>query len=223
MLAVSVFVGGHFFLSSVPVREVVIKAIGINGFRMLYSTLALVGLAWTIAAYGAAPYNEMWPPTPGLRLLPTLIMPFACIFLVAGLTTQNVTMLAGERYLDGPRPLWGIMTVTRHPVLWAIGFWASVHLLANGDEASIILFGGMGILAYGGMFHIDSRRRATLGSTWGPVALTTSVVPFLAAAQGRTRVDWAGIGIYRVIGGLAVYAVLMLTHGLVIGVNVIPH
>jgi uncharacterized membrane protein len=183
----------------------------------------MAGLVWMIAAYGAAPYNELWPQTPGLRLLPTLIMPFACILIVAGVTTQNVTMLAGEKYLEGPRPLWGIMTVTRHPVMWGIGFWSSVHLLANGDEASVILFGGMMVLAYGGMFHIDSRRRAALGSAWGPVALTTSVVPFLAAAQKRTRIDWAGIGIFRVIGGLALYMALMLTHGAVIGVGIIPH
>jgi len=223
MLAVSVFVGGHFFLSSVPVRTVVIKALGVNGFRLLYSALALVGLAWTIAAYGAAPSHGLWPASPGLRLLPLLVMPFACILLVAAVTTQNVTMLAGERYLEEPKPLWGIMTITRHPMLWGIGLWAVAHLLANGDEASVILFGGVAILAFGGMAHIDSRRRATLGSTWGPVALTTSVVPFVAAIQGRTQIDWAGIGWLRVIAGLALYAALILTHGWVIGVDIMPH
>lgn len=223
LLAVSVFVGGHFFLSSVPVRTVVIKALGVNGFRLLYSALAVFGFAWTIAAYGAAPLNELWTASPGLRLLPLLVMPFACILLVAAVTTQNVTMLAGERYLDEPKPLWGIMTVTRHPMLWGIGLWAVVHLLANGDEASVILFGGLAILAFGGMAHIDSRRRAALGSTWGPVALTTSVIPFVAAVQGRTQVDWAGIGWLRVIAGLALYAALILTHGWVIGVDIMPH
>ena len=160
MVAVTVFVGGHFFLSSVAVRGPVIKALGVNGFRLAYSALALGGLAWTIVAYSAAPHNPLWADSPGLRHLPLLVMPFACILLVCGLTTQNVTMLAGEKYLEGPRPLWGIVTVTRHPFLWGTGLWAVAHFLANGDEASVILFGGMAILSFGGMAHIDMRRRA---------------------------------------------------------------
>jgi len=223
LLAVTVFVGGHFFLSSVAVRRAVIKALGVSGFRALYSALALPGLAWTALAYAAAPRYVLWPDIAGLKHLPLFVMPFACILLVCGVTTQNVTMLAGERYLEGPRPLWGIVTVTRHPALWGIGLWAVAHLLANGDEASVILFGGMAILAFGGMAHIDQRRRASLGSAWGPVALTTSVIPFLAAIQGRTRVDWEGIGLPRVAAGIGLYVALILTHGWVIGVNILPH
>ena len=220
-LAVAAFVGGHFILSSVAVRQGVIKAIGENGFRLLYSAFALATLVWVVAAYGKAPVVVLWPVSRGLWYLPFFVLPFACILLVAAVTTQNVTMIAGERYLDEPRPMWGIVTVMRHPMLWGIGLWAVSHLLANGDQASLILFGGMAILAFGGMAHIDARRRASLGAAWGPVALTTSVVPFLAAIQGRTRIDWAGIGLARVAGGLAVYAAFLLTHGWATGVDIL--
>ena len=220
-LAVVAFVGGHFILSSVAVRQGVIKAIGENGFRLLYSAFALATLVWVVAAYGKAPVVVLWPVSQGLWSLPFFVLPFACILLVAAVTTQNVTMIAGERHLDGPRPMWGIVTVTRHPMLWGIGLWAVSHLLANGDQASLILFGGMAILAFGGMAHIDSRRRASLGAAWGPVELTTSVVPFLAAIQGRTRIDWAGIGLSRVAGGLAVYAAFLITHGWATGVDIL--
>jgi uncharacterized membrane protein len=219
LLAEAVFVGSHFVLSSMPVRDGVLKLIGENGFRLLYSLVAVASLAWVITAYRAAPHLQLWPDPPQLRYLPIVLMPFACILVVAGVTTSNVTMFAGERYADGPRPVWGIVTVTRHPALWGIALWAVVHLLANGDAASMILFGGMAVLCFGGMAHIDQRRRVTLGSAWGPVALTTSVVPFLAAAQGRTHIDWAGIGAWRVTGGLALYAALILTHGWAIGVD----
>ena len=40
LVAVALFVGGHFVLSSVPVREGLIKALGINGFRLIYSALS---------------------------------------------------------------------------------------------------------------------------------------------------------------------------------------
>ena len=213
ILAVAVFVGGHFFLSSLAVREPLIKALGANGFRLLYSVMALASLAWTILAFRAAPAVPLWDPGPALRHAPLAIMPIAAILLAAGNSTPNVTAVAGERHAEGPRPAGGIVTITRHPVLWGIGLWAIAHLLANGDEASAALFGGMAILAFGGMAHIDQRRRATLGAVWGPIALSTSVIPFAAALQGRTRIDWAGIGPWRVLAGLALYGLLILLHG----------
>lgn len=219
ILAVAIFVGAHFFLSSLPVRGPLIKVLGTNGFRLLYSAVAIAGVIWVVTAYNASPRIALWDDSPGLRHLALAIMPFACILVVAGLSTQNVTMVAGERLLESPRPLAGIITVTRHPGLWGIGLWALAHLLANGDDASLALFGGMAVLCFGGMLHIDQRRRAALGSAWGPVALTTSVIPFLAAIQGRTKIDWAGIGITRVLAGLALYVVLLLTHNAVIGVS----
>jgi uncharacterized membrane protein len=219
LLAVAAFVGGHFVLSSVAVREPLIKTFGLNGFRVLYSVFAAATLAWVVVAYRAAPHVELWPATAGLRHLPLMVMPFACIFVVAGVTTASVTMFAGERHAEGPRPVWGIATVTRHPVLWGIGLWAVAHLIANGDLASVTLFGGLAVLAFGGMPHIDYRRRTVMGAAWGPVALTTSVIPFLAAIQGRTKIDWAGIGIWRVLGGVALYLALATTHGGAIGVN----
>ena len=222
LLAVAVFVGGHFFLSSVPVRTPIIKALGENGFRLLYTALAIAAMVWVVRAYGAAPFVPIWEPGPGLGHTPLIVMPFACILIVAGLSTPNITMVAGERHAEQPHPAPGIMTITRHPFLWGVGLWALAHLLANGDEASMALFGGMAVLAFGGMLHIDSRRRASLGSAWGPVALTTSVLPFLAVVQGRTKIDWAGIGIARALGGLAVYVALMATHGWVIGVPAMP-
>jgi uncharacterized membrane protein len=35
----------------------------------------------------------------------------------------------------------------RHPMLWGTVIWAVSHLLVNGDQASIVLFGGIGVWA----------------------------------------------------------------------------
>jgi len=35
----------------------------------------------------------------------------------------------------------------RHPMLWSVVVWSIAHLLVNGDLASLILFGGMGVWA----------------------------------------------------------------------------
>src|SRR3546814_711166 len=185
LFAVAVFVGSHFFLSSLPVRQPLIRRLGENGFRALYSLVAVVTLLWVVMAYGVAPYVPLWAPWSGYRLVPLLVMPVASILVVAGLTTRNVTAVGGERFAGGTRPVGGITTVTRHPFLWGVLLWALANLPANGDVASLVLFGGMAVLAIGGMLHIDHRRREILGSAWGTVALTTSAVPFLAAKTGR--------------------------------------
>ena len=61
-----------------------------------------------------------------------------------------------------------------------------------------------------------------MGSDWGPVALTTSAIPFLAYIQGRTPIDWRGIGVARLAMGIALYALLLIAHEWAIGVSPMP-
>ena len=220
--AASTFVVCHFVLSAMPVRTVFIERLGENGFRALYSVVALATLVWTVRAWGDAPYQELWLPPVWAGHIPLVVMPFAVILLVASLTMPNVTSVGGERAAEGRNPAPGIMSITRHPGLCAIVLWALAHLAANGAAADAVLFGAMIVLAVGGMYHIDLRRQATLESGWGPIALTTSILPFAAALQGRVRIDWAGIGLWRPALGLAVYVVLLLAHDAVIGVGALP-
>jgi uncharacterized membrane protein len=214
------FVGGHFLLSSEPLRARLVEVLGDAVFRVGYSLVMLAAFAAMLAAYGAAPQTPVWSPPPAFKLVPVLVMPVAAVLLVAAVTTPNPTMVGGEKVLDG-RPesaAVGILTVTRHPFLWATTLWAACHLLVRGDAASIILLVGILVLSLGGMAHIDKRREAALGSDWGPVAMTTSRLPFKAILQGRCKLDLAGIGWKRLFGGLALYALLLPAHGLVLGV-----
>jgi len=217
ILAVGCFVGGHFLLSSATIRPLLVGFLGETGFRAAYAAGALAILIWSVAAYRSAPEVELWPADGGLAHVPFILMPFACILAVAGLTTPSVTTVGGETVARLPRPVSGIATITRHPFLWAVALWAIGHMAANGDVASIVFFGGMAVLAFGGMTHIDQRRRKALGADWGPVAMVTSVLPFAAAIQGRTRIDWRGIGWGRVAGGIALAAVLPFLHPWIAG------
>ncbi len=222
IVAVGCFVGGHFALSSIGVRTPLIGLLGETGFRVAYSLLAVATLIWTVAAYRAAPVVVLWQTGPGLWHVPAVLMLFACVLAVAGLTTRTVTMVGGESLSRDPQPASGIATVTRHPFLWAVTLWAVGHMAVNGDAASLILFGGMAVLALGGMAHIDHRRRMTLGADWGPVAMTTSVIPFVAAIQGRTRIDWRGIGWPRLVGGVVLAVVLPFLHPWLSGKTIVP-
>jgi len=224
LAATTLFVGGHFLLSSDPLRSRLVAALGETLFRRVYGLIMLAAFAFMLLAYREAPWMPVWTPLAVLRVVPLVVMPFASILLVAALTTPNPTMVGGEKVLDG-RPesvAVGILTVTRHPFLWAAALWAASHLFVRGDAASLILMGGILVLSLGGMAHIDSRREAALGSDWGPVALTTSRVPFKAVLQGRCKLDLAGVGWARALGGLALYALLLLGHGWLFGAPILP-
>ena len=221
-LAMATFVIGHFVLASLPVRQVLIDKIGNNGFRGLFSVFALVTLIWAVRCYVAAPYEELWVQTEALQSIPAAIMPIACIFAIAGVSTRTVTSVGGETMSpEDARPA-GILTVTRHPLMWGFSLWALAHLAPNGDMASLIFFGGFAFLALAGMAHIDHRRQLVMGSDWGPVALTTSAIPFLAYIQGRPPIDWQGIGVARLAMGIALYALLLIAHEWAIGVSPMP-
>ena len=223
LLAMLAFVGSHLLLSSLPVRTPLARGLGEGPFRLVYSAVAAVTLAGAVLAYNGAPYVELWSQRPEHRWVPLLLLPVASVLLVAGLTTRSITTVGGERFAHGVQVARGIMTVTRHPFLWGVILWAVGHVVANGDIASLLLFGGFAILAGVGMAHIDHRRATSLGSDWGPLALTSSVFPFVAAIQGRTRIDWAGIGWRRLVGGLALYVVLLYLHAPVIGFSALPY
>ena len=222
--AAALFVGGHFLLSSAPLRAALIARFGERMFRGFYSLVMLGSLTWMLFAYGAAPYVALWVTPLGLYWLPVIVMPLAAILIVAGLTTPNPTMVGGERLLaEGTgSPAVGIFSITRHPFLWGTGLWALSHLLVNGDLPSIILMGGIAVLSFAGMAHIDRRREAALGAAWGPMKLTTSLLPFGAVLAGRSKIDWHGIGWWRPLLGLTLYLGLMHTHLMAFGVSPLP-
>lgn len=222
--ATLVFVGGHFLLSGKPARHFLVQRYGERGFLTLYSIIMVAAFAWLLVCYRDAPYVAVWQPAPAFAWVPLLVMPLATILVVTGLTTPSPTLVGGERYLDGApgSPAVGILSITRHPFLWGTGLWALSHLLANGDLTSMVMMGGIAVLSFGGMLHIDQRREASLGAAWGPMKLTTSLLPFGAVLTRRTNIDWRGIGWWRPLLGLLAYAVLLHLHGGLIGVSPLP-
>src|SRR5262249_10385950 len=91
----------------------------------------------------------------------------------------------------------GIVRVTRHPFLTGVGLWALVHLIGNGDLASLVFFATWAIVALAGTVSIDAKRRRLLGAAWEPFAAQTSIVPFAAIAAGRNHFVPREIGLWR--------------------------
>jgi uncharacterized membrane protein len=215
------FCGSHVLLSSTRLRGALRDQLGESGFLAVYSLTAVATFAWFTAAYVRAPTVRFWAPSPWLALAPVLLMPLAAILLVAGYSTSNPTAIGMERRAAADDPAPGILRVTRHPVMWALGLWALGHLVANPDLASLWFFGAIAALALGGTALIDRKKRLALGSNWQRLAAITSNVPFAAVIAGRGQLRWREIGLLRPVAGLLLYAVLYLAHPLFAGVPIV--
>jgi len=221
-LAMAAFVGGHLVLSHPPVRGALVARLGEGKFTLLYGVLAGVTLVASVAAYGAAPYVELWFAGGGLRYVPLIVMPIAMILIVCAYATPNPTAVMQDGRLNADEPATGIIKVTRHPMMWGIVLWSGSHLLVNGDLASLILFGGLATLALAGMVHIDARKKLKMGAAWDRFAAVTSLVPFAAILAGRQSVTVGEIGWWRIGLGVAAYVALLLVHAWLFGVSPYP-
>lgn len=218
-IAGAVFVITHLGLSSAAVRNRIVGRLGEKRFLGLYVLIALLTLSWMIAAYAYAPRNAyLWPPGPGLRHLPLLIMPLALILIVGGVTTPNPSAVGMESNIHRPDLVQGILRVTRHPVQWGICLWAAAHLLANGDWASVLFFGAFLLVSGLGSWHLDKRMETLMGEPWRQFALATSYVPFAALLSGRQ--PWVLYELRRpIMWGLALFGLLLLLHPYLFGVR----
>jgi uncharacterized membrane protein len=215
------FCGSHVLLSSTRLRGSLRDQLGERGFIAVYSVTALVTFAWFLVAYAHSPTVPLWPGQRWTSLVPILVMPLATILLVAGYTTPNPTAVGMERSARADDPAPGVLRITRHPVMWAIGLWATSHVIANGDLRSLIFFGAFAVLSLGGTLLIDRKKQLALGSNWARLAEVTSNLPFAALVAGRSRMRWRDISLLRVIAGLLLYAVLYRGHAIIAGVPVV--
>lgn len=218
-LAALFLVATHFGVSSTGLRPALTARLGAGTYLGLYSILALATFAWFASAYSRADYVELWPPATWLAWLAILLMPIPCLLLVSGLTTANPSLVGNALARKTVEPPEGIVRITRHPTMWAFGLWAIIHLIANGDLASLILFGTIAALALIGTALIDARYRDRLTDAWPSFADQTSNLPFAAILAGRQQLALGEIGWWRLALALGLYVLLLALHPLLFGVS----
>lgn len=216
-LATLVFLATHF-VASTPVRGSLVESIGEKAYLGAYSLVSFLTLGWMAWAYLRAPFVPLWE-IPGVRLWPLVVMPFSLILVAAGVMAKNPSAVGQAAALKAGDSARGILRVTRHPVMWGIALWAAVHLLARGDVASILFFGGFLVLALAGTALIDARKADALGEEWARFAAATSNVPFSAIVEGRNHFSAGEIGLARIATGLAAFAVMLAIHPWLFGVR----
>ncbi len=224
---VSLFLAGLFFvaihlgLSGTTLRDRAVALLGLRGYMVAFSALSLVGIVWLASAYKAAAYVPTWGQLEWWKPFAIALMLPAFVLVVVGLTTPNPTSVAQEALVD--RPPSGIVRVTRHPFLIGVALWATIHLIGNGDVASLLLFAAILAVAVAGTASIDAKRRRVLGGTaWDAFAARTSIVPFAAIMAGRNSfVAWE-FGWWRPAAGVVAYALMLGGHAHIVGVSPFP-
>jgi uncharacterized membrane protein len=218
-LAAIAFVAAHLLISSTGLRQRLVARLGERLYAGLFSAQALALIIWLALAFRAAPRDRLLWELPGSTHLALLLMPFILVLAIGGFAAPNPSAVM----MTAPDKAWrpgGIFTVTRHPVMWAFGLWALLHILANGDLAGLIFFGAFAVLALAGTLAIDAKKRRNWApESWQAFSATTSNLPFLAIAQGRTSFDWRGIGWKTIAIAAVLYvAIVLWLHAWLIGV-----
>jgi uncharacterized membrane protein len=219
VLAAAFLLASHYGISSTPLRPWLIARIGERPYLALYSLVAFGALAWLILAYRGAPYIEVWPLTTWAAWLPLIVMPFALLLVVCGLSTLNPTAVGAPDTLDQSEPVRGILRITRHPFMWGVTLWALAHLVPNGTAAAVVLFGTLAVLALLGTLMIDQKFATRRGAQWQRFAAASSNLPFAAILAGRQHLVLAEIGWLRIGVALALYVALLAIHPWLFGVS----
>lgn len=211
-LLMAAFVAGHELLSH-PLRGPLVARLGEKGFAILYSLVALASLGGAVQLWGQIPGARLWDVPAAAGLLALAVMLVAAILFVGSLTAPNPAMMPGVK--GPPR---GVQRITRHPMMWSFALWAGVHVLVSADPRTMVLAGGIGVLALLGSALQDGKKRAQ-NSDYGAHMAATSHVPFIAILRGRQPIAALWPGLVPVAGGVVLWlAVLMWLHPMVVGV-----
>jgi uncharacterized membrane protein len=185
VLGMVIFFAAHLFTTLRERRAVLVARIGEGPYKGLYSLVSLAGLVLIVYGFGlwrAAGSPQLWYPPIWTKHIALVLVPIAAILIVAAYVPSQ------------------LRTRLKHPFLTAVKLWALAHLLANGDLAGVVLFGGF--LAY---------------AVYDRIAVKERAAPIPPAPKG-----WTG-DVIAVVGGLALFLVLgYVFHPYLVGVPVIP-
>jgi uncharacterized membrane protein len=183
------FGGSHIIGSSIPVRNFFIGRIGIPGFKIVYSLVALatfVPLCYVFFKNVHAGYL-FYNPGYIIKLTAHFIMLGAIIVLLQALVTSNPMTTMTEMSGRVVSRAQGIQRITRHPQNFAFGLFGLAHMLATPSAGNWMFFGGFIVFGILSSMHQDRRLLAAGPATTKQFLGDTSAVPFAAIIKRKQR------------------------------------
>lgn len=146
ILGLVLFLGAHsarIFASDF--RDRIIASRGENAWKGPYTLVSLTGFALIIWGFSMARYEGpiLYTPPVWMQHVALLIM------LLSFISLAVFGMPAGK-----------LKAILKHPMILAVKLWAFAHLLANGDLASLLLFGSFLVWSIVDRISIARRERA---------------------------------------------------------------
>ena len=185
ILGLLLFLGAHSVrIGADGWRSAAIARLGERPWKLAYTAVSVAGFVLIVWGYGLARQQPvvLWVPPVWTRHLAALLTVPAFVMLAAAYGPANA-----------------IRARLKHPMLLGTKTWALAHLLANGNGADVLLFGGF--LVWAVLCFRSARRRDALAGRSVPAG--TMAGTLVAVAVGL--VAW---------GVFAFWA-----HGLLIGVR----
>jgi uncharacterized membrane protein len=192
VLGAVAFVGSHFAMSH-PLRAMMVRALGEQGFLGVYSLVSAVSMGAMIWGFrlvgpGAAP---LWDGTgPALWALASGLSLVGMVLLVGSLHGNPALPQVPGEAVAAAR-VGGVFAVTRHPMMWGIALWAIAHILVSPTARVLVLDGAMLVLALVGARLQDGKKAAMLGKAWASWSAQTSYWPRFGGLARIRPVTWA--------------------------------
>jgi uncharacterized membrane protein len=165
VIGLLLFLGTHSArIFAEPARQTFIAKRGEKAWKGIYTLASLLGFGLIIWGYSLARQQPtvLWNPPVAMRHIAALLTFFAFV-LVASANGKNNWM----------------RVKLHHPMLLGVKLWALSHLLANGNLADILLFGGF--LVWAVLCFISSKKRDRLLKVVYPASETSATVKAVVA------------------------------------------
>lgn len=167
LLGLAIWVAAHVFRRLAPDAR---ASMG-DKAKGPVALLLLLSVALMVIGYRGADFVPVYDPAPAGKYFAHLLMLPAIALMGLGSSKSR------------------LFPTMRHPMLTGLTLWAGVHLLANGDRDSVILFGGLGVWAVVQMWLINRAEGAFVpqrkpGSVAGDIRLAVITLVLYAIIVG---------------------------------------
>ena len=178
-----VWIAVHLFPSLLPdARAALINRMGEKAYKGVFALAIVVSLVLIVVGWRRADVAAVYtPPLLGSPIIPVLVL-VSFVLMAAANAPTNI-----RRFL-------------RHPMLTGVIVWGVAHLLANGENRSVMLFGSMSLWALASIVSINRREGEWQKPT--PIAISKDVVTVVISA--------------------VVFAIVLYFHETLFGVPAIP-
>ena len=135
-----IFIGVHLIPMIVSLRLRLIEKLGEPIYKSLFALASAIGFIMLLMGKGRSEYIPLYDAPTWAPFLAKVVMLPGFVLLIAAYYPNNIKRLV------------------KHPMLWGVLIWSASHLLANGDKASVLLFGGFFVFSVLDLISMNWRK-----------------------------------------------------------------